>query len=54
MRDVYFGADIPAYLDQTAVQLLGEARTAFHRFGLADVSVLEHGTDLIIFSLGRR
>jgi ATP-dependent Lhr-like helicase len=49
MRAVYLHTDIPPYLDAKAIQLLQEARSAFHRFELAHAAILEHGSDLIIF-----
>jgi len=49
MRQVYLDSDTPPYLDAKAIQLLREARSAFHRFELTDASILEHGSDLIIF-----
>jgi ATP-dependent Lhr-like helicase len=49
MRKVYSQTNIPAYLDAKAIQLLQEARSAFNRFNLLENSILEHGSDLILF-----
>ena len=49
MRAVYLSADVPAYLDRTAVRLLTEARSNFARYGLGLDSVLSVGADTLIF-----
>lgn len=49
MRKVYSQINIPVYLDAKAIQLLQEARSAFSRFNLLENSILEHGSDLIVF-----
>jgi ATP-dependent Lhr-like helicase len=49
MHRVYLSLDAPPYLDEVAVQLLQEARSAFQRFGLAETSILVHGKDVILF-----
>jgi ATP-dependent Lhr-like helicase len=49
MRRVYLSADMPAYLDATAVRLLTEARNNFARYGLGADPVLNIGADTLIF-----
>jgi ATP-dependent Lhr-like helicase len=49
MRRVYLSADVPAYLDATAVRLLTEARNNFARYGLGADPVLNVGADTLIF-----
>jgi len=49
MRRVYLGADVPAYLDESAARLLGEGRANFTRFGLATNPVLAYGKSTLVF-----
>ncbi|UOY03693.1 DEAD/DEAH box helicase [Blastococcus sp. PRF04-17] len=49
MRRVYLSADVPAYLDATAVQLLTEGRNNFARYGLGADPLLTIGADTLIF-----
>lgn len=49
MRRVYLSAEVPAYLDATAVRLLTEARSNFARYGLGADPVLNVGADTLIF-----
>ncbi len=49
MLTIYQTADVPAYLDATAVRLLAEGRTNFTRFGLHSDPILSWGADTLIF-----
>ncbi len=49
MKKVYQNDDIPAYLDETAVKLLIEARSSFKQLKLDSNSILESGASLYIF-----
>ena len=49
MRSTYEGAGVPAFLDATAAQLLGEARESFDRLGLRHSSVCRHEDRLLLF-----
>jgi ATP-dependent Lhr-like helicase len=49
MLRVYTTANVPAYLDRTAVALLAEGRANFARFGLGNDPLLPHGKDLMVF-----
>jgi hypothetical protein len=49
MRAVYLAADFPAFLDATALELLKEARDAFHKFGLKDRPIVPFGKDSLVF-----
>jgi ATP-dependent Lhr-like helicase len=49
MLRVYTTANVPAYLDRTAVALLAEGRANFARFGLGNDPLLPHGEDLMVF-----
>jgi len=50
MRTIYTTADVPAYLDATAVRLLAEGRANFTRFGLGEDPLLTSGVDTLIFA----
>lgn len=50
MRQVYLATDVPPYLDTPARDLLGEGREYFHRYGLAEQSILSYGSDTILFT----
>ena len=50
MRTIYTTADVPAYLDATAVRLLAEGRANFTRFGLGEDPLLTSGADTLIFA----
>ena len=49
MLTTYLGADVPAYLDPSAVHLLAEGREWFRRLRLDQQSVISYGADCIIF-----
>ncbi|MCW5892812.1 MAG: DEAD/DEAH box helicase [bacterium] len=49
MRSVYERADVPAFLDLPARDLLSEGRTTFVRLGLLDRDVVIDGQDLVLF-----
>ncbi|MCZ2849816.1 DEAD/DEAH box helicase [Modestobacter sp. VKM Ac-2978] len=49
MRRVYLSAEVPAYLDATAAQLLTEGRHNFVRYGLGADPLLTNGADTLIF-----
>lgn len=49
MRAVYWSEDVPAYIDQPALQLLAEARSHFKRFGLHLSALLEWSSDTLLF-----
>jgi ATP-dependent Lhr-like helicase len=49
MRRVYQNTEVPAFLDATARELLGEARASFQRFGLGGHDVLTRGAELLLF-----
>jgi len=45
MREVYLNTVMPIYLDPTASELLAEGRRAFHRYDLADKSIVASGSE---------
>ncbi|MBM3269238.1 MAG: DEAD/DEAH box helicase [Candidatus Sericytochromatia bacterium] len=49
MRKVYQDEGMPAFLDAVARDLLAEGRQHFHRYGLADSSILKSGSDCLLF-----
>jgi ATP-dependent Lhr-like helicase len=49
MRRVYEGIALPTFLDQTAIELLTQARESFDRLGLRHRSVCRHDGDLLLF-----
>ncbi len=49
MREIYEGEDMPAYLDPTARQLLGEGRRAFREMGLDRGQLVERRPDALFF-----
>jgi len=49
MRNTYLVADRPAFLNKDAGALLGEARTAFHRYQLDEQSVVQDGANVQLF-----
>jgi ATP-dependent Lhr-like helicase len=50
MLAVYRSADIPAFLDAEARDLLAEARDNFARYGLAERRLLEDGSGTLLFA----
>lgn len=49
MREILAGNEDYFYLDEVAVQLLGDARTAFRNLGLHERSLLSSGDNVLIF-----
>lgn len=49
MFDVYRSGDLPPYLDETARDLLIEARGNFARLGLGEEWIIEDGKDALLF-----
>jgi ATP-dependent Lhr-like helicase len=49
MFAIYQTSDVPAYLDQTAVELLAEGRANFARLGLASTGILPRGNETLLF-----
>jgi ATP-dependent Lhr-like helicase len=49
MREILAGNEDYFYLDEVAVQLLGDARTAFRNLGLHERSLLPSGDNVLIF-----
>ena len=50
MRAVLVGKDIPSYLDATARELLGEARTQFSHYGLEYRNIVPNGSETAVFT----
>jgi ATP-dependent Lhr-like helicase len=50
MRSVLASGHVPGYLSAMAVSLLGEARAAYARYGLADRSILQRGRHTLLVS----
>ncbi|MBC1183275.1 MAG: DEAD/DEAH box helicase [Brevundimonas sp.] len=50
IRAVYLDDDLPAFLDETAVQLLQEGRAVFHALDLAENALVASGADTHIFT----
>ena len=50
MRAVLGGKDIPSYLDATARELLGEARTHFSHYGLEYRNIVPNGSETVVFT----
>ena len=50
MRAVLMGRDIPSYLDSTARELLGEARTHFSHYGLECRNIIPSGSETVVFT----
>lgn len=48
MRDLYAGESVPSYLDEVAIQLLGEGRETFERLGLRSSSIVMHQGRLLV------
>jgi len=48
MRDVYLSADVPAFLDPDARDLLEEGRHYFRRYGMENNAVLRWGGDTVL------
>jgi ATP-dependent helicase Lhr and Lhr-like helicase len=48
MRTVLAASDVVPYLSPTAVDLLAEARDAFHRYGLGEHRMLQFGADTVL------
>ncbi|WP_299485476.1 DEAD/DEAH box helicase [Acaryochloris sp. IP29b_bin.137] len=49
MRKIYHSTDVPVYLDETAKQLLGEARTHFHDCGLDQEYIVGEDEQVLLF-----
>lgn len=43
MQEIFDGTDVPLYLDQRAIKILGYARSQYHRLGLNNVAICEIG-----------
>ena len=50
MRAVLVGKDIRSYLDATARELLGEARTHFSHYGLEYRNIVLNGSETVVFT----
>ena len=50
MRSVLMGEDMPSYLDATARELLGEARTQFSHYGLEYRNIVPNGSETVVFT----
>jgi len=49
MRRVYQDLSVPRFLDETAVELLAEARETFDHLGLRDYSLRRHEDNILLF-----
>jgi ATP-dependent Lhr-like helicase len=49
MLTIYRSGDLPAFLDATARDLLTEGRENFRRYGLGEKSLVEWGSDTLLF-----